>query len=1156
MSLTFGPKATGSSGALSKLSRLLTLILVPTLFLSPAFGQLYTSNVVGTVTDSTGAIVPGAEVTLLNNATGIKNVTKTNQAGDYDFQYLQPGTFTLTASANGFKTFVQENIVVQTMTKVSVNVTLQPGAVSQQVTVKATPPLLETQTGEQSATLDQEAVMDLPIERDQLNMAGVGAILDSVKLLSPGVNMDSSNTWTVSEGGIYRRDQDYIDGAMVTQTVYEGNAVDPVPDAIQEVKVMTNAFSAVYGQTGGSITLETTKSGTNQYHGDLYEYLENTKLNAGDPYVHTVTPEVYNQPGFSVGGPIKKNKLFFFVDAEWERDQGNYQWDGVTVPDTTWTAGNFANILGTTPVGTDILGRSIYANEIFNYATQRTLTAGETDPVTGLVAASAGTVRDPFSAAPASATNQNPAPTNIIPFGATTVCAPNPTCTSAPALTLQKLYPAPTTNAVYNNYDFAAVSYYHSHQWDLKIDYYWRPQDKIMGRWSSMYTIGDTGSNTSPFPGLGGGGYAPSIEDGQSPVIDWVHTFGANTTNDVHASYFHVWCYRVPVGYGNVSLNTYGITGPPDDNTLNGVPTIYFSGTSGTNWLGSHWDTLELQGQADIYIDDLVSMIRGKHTLQVGGEYQRMQINNLQPNPLEKFTFDNDFTDQYSGTGTGSTGFDYASFLVGLPSNFNFTIFPTVADVRNSVYALFANDDYRLKPNLTINLGLRWDVPGNWYGVNGTIGAVYLFNGTTTSLQQLGANGFRNTLWNDNYDNIGPRIGVAWSPHFLKDTVFRGGYGMFSMGVQEGGAQGGWSLSPYWKTSDLGKYSDGISASLTPETTLAVIPYTAGTATLNANPNVYPNSNKSSTAQQWNLSVQRALPWKIVANLAYAGSHSVHLPFGDFSYNDILPQNLQTCQEQHIAGCVPYPAFNIGALTTVNWLGSNIYHSLQFTATKRFSNGLSFLTAYTWEKNIDDGNYGYREPITDRMLDRAPDSNTVPQKWTMAYDYYLPFGPGRAWMTKGPLVPFLGGWQWGGLVTLQRGFPLNATTSSACNCGGGASMPNQNGPAVPSGFVQNANHWFDAANFSPEANYSIGTEDYGTFLGPGLSSVNMNLSKRFYWPRWGETRSLQFRADFINGFNTPWLSNPNTTIQSGAVGTITSVNSTPRVIQLALKLFF
>ena len=252
--------------ASSQRSLTLLVALLATFFVPPAYAQLYTSDIVGTVTDATGAVMPGAQVELINVRTGVKQHTQTNQAGDYVFQYLETGTYTLTAEAHGFKRLVQENILVQPLSKVSVNVVLEPGAVTEAVTVKAAPPLLQTQTGEQSTTVDNAQVEDLPLDRSELNLSGnPGGILDSIKLLSPGVAMDSSNTWTVSEGGVTRRDQDYIDGAMVTQTVYEGNAVDPVPDAVQEIKVMTNSFSAVYGQTGGSITLENTKSGTNQF---------------------------------------------------------------------------------------------------------------------------------------------------------------------------------------------------------------------------------------------------------------------------------------------------------------------------------------------------------------------------------------------------------------------------------------------------------------------------------------------------------------------------------------------------------------------------------------------------------------------------------------------------------------------------------------------------------------------------------------------------------------------------------------------------------------------------------------------------------------------------------------------------------------------------
>lgn len=1114
---------------------ILSIVLLPAL----AFPQIYTSDIVGTVTDPSGAVVPGARVTLVSTQTGVEQTVQTNGAGDYVFQYLHPGTYTLTVTANGFKKFVRENISLQMYAKLSVNVTVEPGAVSQSVTVTAATPLLQTQTGEQSITVANQQVTDLPLDRSNQFLN----VIDAMKLLSPGVVLDTSNTWTVSEGGIVRRDQDYIDGALTTQTVWQGNAINPAPDSIQEIKVMTNSFSAVYGNTGGSITVATTKAGTNQFHGDAYEYLENNAFNAGDAFQHTVPKMVFNEPGFTIGGPIKKDKLFFFVDAQWIRNYSESSFTGLTVPDPSWRNGDFSNVLGA-QVGTDALGRPIYQNEIFNYATQRNVTAGQVDPITGLVATTTGAVRDQF-------------PGNIISSGSL----------NAAALKLQALYPNPTSpGAILQNYNTVQPAYDREHQYDIRIDYYARPQDKIMGRWSEWW---DDGFGGQPFPGLGGGGLAPAIESSENPVLDWVHTFGASTTNDVHASYFHVYCYRVPVGYGKVGLATYGITGLPNSNQLLGVPNIGggasgFGGSSGVWFLGSRYDTLELQGQADIFIDDILSLVRGKHTVQVGGEFQRMQTNNDQPNPSNtRWYFNNDFTDQYSGTGVGSTGFDYASFLVGLPDNLQYRAFPNFADTRASIFALFAQDDFRVKPNLTLNLGLRWDAPLFWYGVNNTTGAIYTFNGSTATFNILGQDGFRNTEWNNNWWNFGPRFGLAWSPSRLHNTVIRAGYGLFTMGVQEGGAEGGFPLNPGWYTIfDNGAFNDGLTKALTPLTTLTNIPYTPFVASLNANPGIVPDNNPMSTAQQWNASVQREIPGQIMVNVAYAGAHDVNLPFGGFSYNVIPPNMISQCQGNKFtstgAACVPYPQYNIGALSQAVWLGSNIYHALQITAEKRFSNGLTFLAGYTWEKNIDVGQYGFREPVADRMLDRAWDPNSVPQRFTLSYDYYLPFGPGRHWLTKGPLVPLLGGWQVSGVTTLQDGFPLSPSMgfNSCAGCGIAGNQPNLIGNPVPSGFVQNNSHWFSPAAFSIPAPYTIGTAGYGILFGPPLSNFNIGVAKHFYFPKLGESKNLEFRADFFNAFNTPWFSNPVLNVQSGAAGEISGTNNVPRYVQLALKFFF
>ncbi len=1119
---------------------LAALLVLVASFCRPAKAQIFTSNVVGTVTDPSGAVIPKAKCTLVSVQTGVQQTTETNGVGDYVFQYLQPGTYTLTVSARGFKKFVHENIVISTLSKVSVNVTLEPGAVTQKVTVRAATPLLQTQTGEQSITFPERQITDLPLNRANDTAFNV---LDQVKLLSPGVVMSNNATWTVSEGGIVRRDQDYVDGAMSTLPVWSGQAMNPAPDSIQEIKVMTNSFSAVYSNTGGSILLATTKSGTNQYHGDVYEYLENNAMNAGDALAHVVPKEAFNQPGFTFGGPVPKteHKLFFFGDAYWIRNFSQTAFDGLTVPDASWRSGDFSNVLGP-QVGTDALGRPIFKNEIFNPTTLRAVTAGQPDSVTGLTAAQTGYVRDPF-------------PGNIIPSSAM----------SGPALKLQGLYPSATCpSCILQNYTSVQPAFDKEYAYDIRMDYYMRPQDKLMGRYSEWHDVGFGGQ---PFPGLGGGGLAPGITNSSNPVLDWVHTFGPSTTNEAHASYIHEYETRIPVGYGSVGLSTYGITGLPNANQPLGVPDIGwggFQGSSGVWFLGSRYDTLELQGQADIFFDDVLTMVRGKHTIQVGGEDQRMQINNNQPDPSNTgWHFNNDFTDQYTGTGVGSTGWDYASFLVGDPFNLQYKAFPNFADVRSSVYSLFAQDDFRVKPNLTLNLGLRWDAPTWWYGVNNTIGAIYTFNpaNATTAFHVLGQNGFRQTQWNNSWVNIEPRFGLAWSPKWLKDTVVRGGFAVFTMGQQNGGAQGGvFPLNPGWFTIfDNGLFnSEAINSALSPLATLSNIPFTPFVPTLNPNPGQVPNTNPMDTSYQWNFGVQHELPGQMMLNVAYTGAHDIHLPFGGYSPNVIPLSQIGTCKGS--ATCLPYPQYISGALGISQWLGSNEYNALQISAQKRFSQGLTFNLGYTWEKNITLGQYGYVNPVGNRYLDRAWDPNSVPQAFTFSYDYQLPAGPGRRWLTRGPLVPLLGGWHWSGVIDLQSGYPLSPGMgfNSCPNCGIASNQPNLVSSPVPSGFTQNNGQWFNPGAFTIPALYTVGNAGYGLLFGPSMSTVDFSVGKSFYFPKLGESRYLQFRADFFNAFNTPYWGNPVLNVQSPSAGMITGEAGAyaPRVIQLGLKFVF
>jgi hypothetical protein len=274
------------------------------------------------------------------------------------------------------------------------------------------------------------------------------------------------------------------------------------------------------------------------------------------------------------------------------------------------------------------------------------------------------------------------------------------------------------------------------------------------------------------------------------------------------------------------------------------------------------------------------------------------------------------------------------------------------------------------------------------------------------------------------------------------------------------------------------------------------------------------------TAYQWNFGVERELPGQMMVDVYYAGAHDIHLPFGGYSPNVIPLDKIATCQGS--TTCLPYPQYTAGALGINEWLGSNEYNALQVSAQKRFSNGLTFQLSYTWEKNIDLGQYGYVDPVADRYLDRAWDPNSVPQDFTLSYDYYLPFGPGRQWLNNGPLVPLVGGWHWSGIVVLASGYPLSPSGPNWCpGCGISSNQPNLISSPVPSGFTQDNSHWFNPAAFTVPSLYTVGNAGYGLLFGPGQTRFDMSVGKNFYFPGLGESRYLEFRADFFNASILP-----------------------------------
>ncbi len=1069
-----------------------------------AFSQGNTGTIVGTITDPSSAIIPGVSVVVTNVNTGIATSVTTDSAGNYSAPYLQPGTYRVQAEFQGFKKYVRENVRLSADTQVRIDALLEQGQMTESVSVSGEAPLVQTETGALGTVIETRQVTALPL---------AGRNPQDLKLLAPGVVQNSAGD-TIAEGGLVRKDPYYIDGAHSSNHVWSGTPVNPNPDVVQEVKVVTNSFSAEYGQTSGSVLLSTTRSGTNQFHGTLFEFFQNDKMNAGNYFTHQVPVSRFNQYGGTLGGPIKRNKTFFFMDAQLNPQRTQTVFTGYTVPISAFRQGNFSSILGG-QVGTDALGRAVYQNQIFDPATARTVTTSTGSSVV---------VRDPFAG-------------NTIPVSRL----------SPAALKLQSLFYDPTSGATYKNFNSIHGASTDAYSWDAKVDHNFSERDKLMARYSQNHSESLT---PQLFSDIGGGGpnFGTSINNtARQVVLNEVHIFGARATNDLHLSYFRTFPHRYPAGWGTVGVQDFGINGMPNGNQKLGTPEIDFNGTGGFAVLGSPSGATLFEKQESFGLVNITSVVFGKHSVKFGGEARKLKTDNFQPGPNNgRFYFSNLFTDQ---RGFNNTGYDYASFLLGLPYNYTYEIYPSFIEPRTWVYALFAQDDFRVSRNLTVNIGLRWDAPLYWHEAKNRSG---LFDLTQGQIVPLGVNGFRTTAWNQDYINFGPRFGFSYQP--IAKTVIRGGYGLFSLSQQGYGQSGGLPRSPIFSDTDLGRFNS--TDQVTWKTTLDNIPYTPQdkTGKGSASVSIYPDENKVGYFQQWNLNVQRELGGTVI-EVGYAGSHGVHLPYGSYNLNAIPLSLASQAAGQYTAAYVPYPQY-YGGVTVNTSIGSQYYHSLQAKAEKRFNSGLGFVAAYTFGKTMATGDQGYRDPVVNRNLDHGLEANSAPHRFTVAYSYALPFGHGRRWLTGGPAEWVLGGWELNGITTLQSGFPLTPTTSvNACNCGA-TNRPNVvRNPNLP-GNQRSLTQWFDVGAFTVPANYTAGNAGQGIIWGPGTISHNANLAKRFSATRLGEGANVEFRGEFYNFTNTPRFANPNLTIGSATAGQITSTVGTPRLIQLALKVNF
>lgn len=1051
------------------------------------FGQGNTGSIVGTISDPSSAVVASAKVIVSNVRTGVKTEGVTDAQGNYVFNFLSPGSYKVEAEVAGFKKFVRDNIGLETGRQLRIDIALETGAVTETVSITAQAALLETETGTLSGTIENRQVSSLPT---------LGRNPQDFRLLVPGVVLNRDGN-SITQGGLVRKDPYYIDGAHSSNHVWSGNPVNPNPDVIQEFKIVTNSFSAEFGETSGSVMQSTTKSGTNEIHGTLFEFLRNDKLNAGNYYTHSRPILRQNQYGGTIGAPIVKNKTFVFGDMQFTTQRGTSAFNNLTVPTQPFREGNFASL--TNAAGTAI---AIY------------------DPAT---TAGANNLRQPFVG-------------NVIPASRISPAARN----------VQALFPLPQVNTNFANYtNFGSVKN-DNVEYDVKVDHNFSDNDKFFARYSGRKT---DSTPASAFPDFKSGGRNPgqlgfgaTKNHSRQVVVNHVHVFSPRVTNDLHLGWFQTYPKRIVAGYGEVSTNSLGIRGLPNGDDKLGTPDFVF-----TNYapLGSSGDTLFFELQDSKSLVNVTSWMLGRHSIKFGGEARLIRTDNLQPNPgTTRWDFQPIYTNQ---PGVANTGWDYASFLLGLPRNMGYRIFPGFFQSRTSVYALFIQDDFRVNRKLTLNLGMRWDAP-LWYTEKRDRSGV--FDLDKGQYQQFGQNGFRRTPWPNDLNNFGPRLGFAWN--VMDKTVVRGGFGLFSVGTMSSGAFGFLLSDPIFADADAGRYNS--IDQITPRTTLDRVPYEPvdklGRNALSVT--VYPEDNPTSYFTQWNFNIQRQLKG-FLFEAGYAGSKGSHLHYGAYNLNAIPVALAPQAQGRRIAPYVRYPQYPNG-VTSASWIGSSSYHSLQIKSERRFSAGLSYLASFTFSKLINTGENGYRDPLNNRNLDRGISLDSSPYRFTLAPVYEFPFGKGRHFnINNRALDAIAGGWEASAIATIQAGFPLNPGNSiDTCNCGS-ATYPNVSGnPNLPKG-ERTVNNWFRTNVFSSPALWTIGNAGRGVIWGPGQRNLDFTVSKFF---QLNERFKLQFRAEAYNLSNSPYFANPNVTVGAGTFGRITAVSNSARQMQMALKLAF
>ncbi|MBV9225189.1 MAG: carboxypeptidase regulatory-like domain-containing protein, partial [Acidobacteriaceae bacterium] len=967
-------------------------------FVMPLLYAQVTASVVGTVRDSSGAVVSAVKVTATNKDTGLTRTVQTDDQGSYAMTTLPIGTYSFTAELSGFKQSEVPNVVLQVAQQARVDVTLQPGDVKSTVEVSTEPSLIQTDTSSLGQVIDNKKIVDLPLNgRNFTQLAALtpGALTSSIPGGPPAGEQTGASTVSVS-GGQSSKTEFLLDGITNQDQLYDGVQFSPSIDFIQEFRVQSNSFSAEYGR-GSAVINVSSRSGTNAIHGTVFEFLRNNYFDAKNFFAQTTPPLRRNQFGGSIGGPVLKNKLFYFFNYEGTR-LTQPTTNNVNVPTQAQRGGDFSGI--STPLINPLTGQRFAGNQI---------PAGQIDPIAKF----------------------------FLPF-----------------------VPPPNTSS--GQYIWNASNAQNADQGNVRVDYTLNESNSFFARYSANDFRGNR-SGSLPTSGA-----TNQTLNTKNAAVSYTHLFSPGLLNEARVGYGRLYSANLPEGLGTNYTVQSGILGF-DQTSANfpGFPTISVSGyTSFTN--GTPF--IPIINPTNTYeFTDIVTWNKGRHSIRAGIDVRHFHLTSTN-GAWSRGSF------SYNGMFSGNALADY---LLGYPSS-GIRDFPrNQFGLKDLDYPLFVQDDIKVSPKLTVNLGLRYDLSsapsqdlgqnsyfdltrGKWIVStykNGQINlttqqvAPYAYAAFSQYIITTKDAGIDNNIQTISRKNFAPRVGFAYRPFDNDRTVIRAGYGIFYL-LQRGNnaVSNGIVNLPFIQDQFSSNFKTSSGAPAYTTQNLFAGPFSSNGLNLSSiTLRIRPPYN-----QQWNFSIQQELVPTLALQLAYVGNKGTRL-------DRDLPFNYPTPGPGNPSLRRPLPQFGAGDLYTN--AGDSSYHALQATLEKRFSAGLTFLSAFTWSKLIDDGNvsssnFTYQDP-SNLALDRGLGAFDVKYRSVNSFSYELPFGKGRRFGSAIPRALDLaaGGWQFAGIVTFQSGFPFSPTQSVDPSNTGYDYRPNVVGNPIPA--QQTIQQWFN-----------------------------------------------------------------------------------------------